>query len=114
MPRSHGFRFKNLLYALDATTIDLCLSLFSWASFRSTKAGIKLHTLLNLQGNIPEFIAITPAKTQEVKIAHDVKLASGSIVTMDRGYEDYSFYQKLNNKGVFFVTRLKKNVVSSK
>jgi putative transposase len=108
VPRSHGFRFQNLLYALDATTIDLCLSLFSWAPFRGAKAGVKLHTLLNLQGNIPECVVIEPANVHEVNIANKLKLPAGSIVVMDRGYEDYSLYNDLDDKEVFFVTRLKK------
>ncbi len=108
VPRSHGFRFKNPLYAFDATTIDLCLSLFSWAPFRGAKAGVKIHTLLNLQGNIPEYVVIEPANIHEVNIANKLQLPAGSIVVMDRGYEDYSLYNDLEVKEVFFVTRLKK------
>ena len=108
VPRSHGFRFKNLLYAFDATTIDLCLSLFPWAPFQGTKAGVKLHTLLNLQGNVPECVVIEPAQIHEVKIANKLDLPPGSIVVMDRGCEDYSLYNDLDGKDVFFVTRLKK------
>lgn len=105
VPRSHGFRFKNPLYAFDATTVDLCLSLFAWATFRGAKAGIKLHTLLNLQGNIPECVVIAPANIHEVNIANTLDLPKGTIIIFDRGYEDYSLYQKLHSEGVFFVTR---------
>jgi hypothetical protein len=108
IPRSHGFRFKNLLYAFDATTVDLCLSLFPWAPFRGAKAGVKLHTLLNLQGNIPECVVVEPANVHEVNIANKLQLPAGSIVVMDRGYEDYSLYNDLDDNNVFFVTRLKK------
>jgi hypothetical protein len=108
VPRSHGFRFKNPLYALDATVIDLCLSLFAWAPFRGEKAGIKLHTLLNLRGNIPECVIVEPANVHEVNTVQMLELPEGAILIMDRGYEDYSLYQDLHEKKVFFVTRIKK------
>jgi hypothetical protein len=108
IPRSHGFRFKNPLYAFDATTVDLCLSLFTWAPFRGSKAGIKLHTLLNLQGNLPECVVVKPANVHEVNVAQTLNLPKSSIVILDRGYEDYDLYQGLHNKELFFVTRLKK------
>ncbi|MFH1830462.1 MAG: IS4 family transposase, partial [Pseudomonadota bacterium] len=108
VPRSHGFRFKNPLYAFDATTVDLCFSLFTWAPFRGQKAGIKLHTLLNLQGNIPECVVIEPANVHEVNVAQNLNLPEGAILIMDRGYEDYSLYQDLHDDKIFFVTRIKR------
>jgi hypothetical protein len=105
----HQFRFKNSLYSLDASTIDLCLSVFPWADFRKTKGGIKLHVGLNHEGNIPEFVQITEAKVHDVKVGRTLDLPEGSIVAMDKGYNDYAFYKQLTDKGIFFVTRLKTN-----
>jgi len=105
VPRSHGFRFKNPLYAFDATVVDLCLSLFSWAPFRGAKAGLKLHTLLNLQGNIPECVVVEPANVHEVNIAYQMDLPHGSIVVLDKAFEDYSLYKHFNDHDVYFVTR---------
>lgn len=105
----HKFRFKNKLISLDATTIDLCLSLFPWADFRQTKGGIKLHVGLDHGGYLPQFVQVSEASKHEVTIARCLTLPKGSIVVFDRGYVDYSWYQQLNNKGVFFVTRLKSN-----
>lgn len=105
----HKFRFKNSLYSLDASTIDLCLSVFPWADFRETKGGIKLHVGLNHSGNLPEFVQITEAKTHEVNIARTLNLPEGSIIAMDKAYNDYSFYKQLTDNKIFFVTRLKTN-----
>ena len=105
----HKFRFKSKLYSLDATTIKLCLSLFPWASFRQRKGGIKMHTLLDHDGYIPAFVTVTEAKMHESRVAKTLDLASGSIVAFDRGYVDYFWFRLLNEKGVFFVTRLKQN-----
>lgn len=105
----HKFRFKNPLYALDSSTIDLCLSVFPWAEFRSTKAGIKLHVGLNQQGSIPEFLQITEANIHDVNIARKLDLPAGSIVAMDKAYNDYGLYKSMTDKGIFFVTRLKTN-----
>lgn len=105
IPRSHGFRFKNPLYAFDATVVDLCLSLFSWAPFRGAKAGLKLHTLLNLQGNIPECVVVEPANVHEVNVAYQLNLTPGSIVVFDKAFEDYSLYKHFEDRGVYFVTR---------
>ena len=97
------------VYALDSTTIDLCLSLFPWAKFRKHKAGIKLHTLLDLRGNIPSFIRITEALLHDVNILDDLLLEAGAFYIMDRGYLDfgrlYTFHQSL----AFFITRAKGN-----
>lgn len=105
----HNFRFKNALYSLDATTIDLCLSAFPWAEFRSTKGAIKLHVGLNYEGYFPEFIAVTDGKTHDITAARTLELPQGSIVVIDKGYNDYTWYNQLVDKGIFFVTRLKSN-----
>ena len=109
MAPGHKFRFKNPLYSLDASTIDLCLSVFPWASFRSTKGAIKLHVGLNHDGYLPEFVTITEGKTSDVEMGRALAFPSGSIVVVDRGYNDYDWYNQLTEKGVFFVTRLKAN-----
>ncbi len=105
----HDFRFKHSLYSLDASTIDLCLSVFPWADFRTTKGAIKLHVGLNHAGYLPEFVAITEGSTHEVNIGKLLNFPKGSIVVMDKGYNDYSWYKQLTDKGIFFVTRLKTN-----
>ena len=105
----HSFRFKSKLFSLDATTITLCLSLFPWASFRQTKGGIKMHTLLDHDGHIPAFVTVTDARTHESNIVNILKLPKGSIVVFDKGFISYPWFQTLGEKGVFFVTRLKRN-----
>ena len=105
----HGFRFKNKLYSLDASTIDLCLSVFPWAKFRTTKGAVKLHVGLNHDGLLPAFMTITDGKIHDITAARSLQLPKGSIVVMDRGYNDYTWYNRLNSQGVFFVTRLRKN-----
>ena len=105
----HRFKFKNKLYSLDATVVSLCLSLFSWASFRRTKAGIKLHTLFDHDGYLPAFVAITPAREHEIKKARALHLPKGSIVVEDLGYTDYAWYGQLTVQKIFFVTRQKSN-----
>jgi hypothetical protein len=105
----HGFRFKNKLYSLDASTIDLCLSVFSWARFRTTKGAVKLHVGLDHEGLLPSFLTITDGKTHDITAARALQLPKGSIVAMDRGYTDYAWYNQLNNQDIFFVTRLRKN-----
>lgn len=105
----HGFRFKNPLYSIDATTIDLCLSLFDWAEFREKKGGIKLNVKLDHQGKIPCFVHITSAKTHESRSVRNIPLEKGDIVTFDRGYTDYNYFSFLCNEKIWFVTRLKTN-----
>jgi Transposase DDE domain/Domain of unknown function (DUF4372) len=105
----HQFRFRNKLYSLDASTIDLCLSVFPWADFRSTKGAIKLHVGLNHSGYLPEFAVITEGKTSDIEVGRMLAFPAGSIVAMDRGYMDYEWFNQLTNKGVYFVTRLKSN-----
>jgi putative transposase len=105
----HNFRFKNSLYSLDATTIDLCLSAFPWAEFRSTKGAIKLHVSLNYESFLPEFITVTDGKTHDITAARTIDLPQGSIVVVDKGYNDYSRYKQLTDKDIFFATRLRSN-----
>jgi putative transposase len=105
----HGLRFKNPLYSIDSTIIDLCFSLFPWADFRTHKAGIKLTVKLDLQGNIPCFITDSNARQHDVKKIRDVPLERGDVVAFDRGYTDYEYFSSLCDKGIYFVTRLKTN-----
>ena len=95
------------VYALDATTIDLCLSLFDWAPFRSTKAAIKLHTLLDLRGAIPAFIHISDGKLHDVNVLDILPLEAGAFYVMDRGYLDFTRLYAMHQAGAFFVTRAK-------
>ena len=105
----HTFRFKNPLYSLDASTIDLCLSVFPWADFRTTKGAIKLHVGLNHAGYLPEFVTVTEGKSHDVTVGRTLKFPKGSIVAVDKGYNDYTWYKQLTDNGIFFVTRLKVN-----
>ena len=109
MTPNHDFRFNNPLYSLDASTIDLCLSAFPWADFRTTKGAIKLHVGLNHAGYLPEFVTITDGKTSDIEAGRALEFPKGSMVAIDRGYNDYAWYNQLTNKGIFFVTRLKSN-----
>ena len=106
---SHNFKFKNPLYSLDASTIDLCLAAFPWADFRKTKGAVKLHVELNHAGCLPEFVTITEGKKHDVKVGRMFNFPKGSIVAIDKGYNDYGWYKRLTDKGIFFVTRLKTN-----
>jgi len=105
----HSFLFKNPLYSLDASTIDLCLSMFPWADFRATKGAIKLHVDLNHAGYLPEFVTVIEGKKHDITVGRLLKFPKGSIVAIDKGYNDYAWYNALTNKGIFFVTRLKSN-----
>jgi hypothetical protein len=105
----HDFKFNNPLYSLDASVIDLCLSVFPWAYFRTTKGAIKLHVGLNHAEYLPEFITVTEGSVHEVNIGKLLDSPKGSIIAMDKGYNDYSWYKQLTDKGIFFVTRLKTN-----
>lgn len=105
-----GVELEQTVYALDATTIDLCLSLFPWARFRKNKAAVKLHTLLDLRGNIPSFIEITDGKVADVKILDILIPEAGSFYIMDRGYLDFARLYVLHQDLAFFVTRAKSNI----
>jgi len=104
-----GVDLKSTVYALDSTTIDLCMSLFPWARFRKTKSAIKLHTLMNLRGSIPEFIHITDGKIHDVKILDLLVPIPGSYYIMDRAYLDFERLYNLHMERAFFVTRAKTN-----
>jgi len=107
---SFGVDLTNTVYALDATTIDLCLPLFSWAPFRTTKAAVKMHTLLDLRGNIPAFIHISDGKTHEVSVLDMLPVEAGAFYVMDRGYLDFGRLYALHQAGAFFVTRAKRGM----
>ena len=98
------------VYALDSSTIDLCLSLFDWAPFRSTKAAIKLHTLLDLRGAIPSFIHISDGKLHDVNVLDILPIEAGAFYVMDRGYVDFARLYAMHQSGAFFVTRAKSNI----
>ena len=104
-----GLELKETVYALDASTIDLCLSVFPWARFRRSKAAIKLHTLLDLRGNIPSFISITDGKVHDVNVLDELIPEPGSIYVMDRGYLDFDRLYRLHQNHAFFVIRRKVN-----
>jgi transposase len=108
---SHGLGMDHALYALDSTTIDLCLSLFPWAKFRKHKAAVKMHTLLDLQGNIPTFISITNGKVHDVNILDEIVLEAGAFYVMDRGYVDFERLYVFTLSAAFFVVRTKSNVL---
>lgn len=101
---------KNTVYALDASTIDLCLSVFPWAPFRSTKAAVKLHNLLDLRGNIPAFLYISDGKLHDVNVPDLLVPEPGAFYVMDRGYIDFERLHALHEAGSFFVTRAKSNM----
>jgi hypothetical protein len=105
-----GVDLKETVYALDASTIDLCLSVFSWAPFRSAKAAIKLHTLLDLRGNIPSFLHISDGKLHDVNVLDLLLPEPGAFYIMDRGYIDFERLYRLHQAGSFFVTRAKSNL----
>jgi hypothetical protein len=110
-PGQHKFRFKNKLLSLDSTTIDLCLSVFDWARFRRAKGAVKLHLLLDHDGYLPSFAVITEGKTHDLKVAHQLYFDPNTIVVDDRGYVNYALYSQWTSKGVYFVTRLKRNAL---
>ena len=105
-----GVDLAETVYALDATTIDLCLTVFPWAPFRSTKAAVKLHTLLDLRGNIPSFIHISDGKLHDVNILDQLLPEAGAYYVMDRAYVDFARLHRLHAAGSFFVTRAKSNL----
>ena len=106
---SLGFELENTAYALDSTTIDLCLSVFPWAPFRTTKAAVKVHTLLDLRGNIPTFIHLSDGKLHDVNVLDVLVPEAGAIYVMDRGYVDFERLHAMHQASAFFVTRAKSN-----
>lgn len=105
------FRFKNKLVSLDSSVIDLCLSLYDWAKFRRTKGAVKLHLLLDHDGYLPSFAVITDGKTSDIRVAQRLRFDPGTVLVVDRGYNDYQWFVDLGRHGVFFVSRLKDNAV---
>jgi hypothetical protein len=108
----HKFRFKNPLYTIDASTIDLCLSVFPWAKFRTTKGAIKLHCLYDHSGALPTFLTITDGKSHDVRVVKEqtFPMSPDSIVSLDKAYIDYTWLNSLDVQGVWFVTRAKTNI----
>lgn len=108
----HKFRFKNPLYTMDATVIDVCLSMFPWAKFRKRKGALKLHYLYDHSGSLPSFLVVTDAKQHEIKVAkqQDLPLVPDSIISIDKAYIDYKWLYSLNKSKVSFVTRAKTNM----
>ena len=108
----HKFRFKNPLYTIDATTIDLCLSVFPWAKFRTTKGAIKMHCLYDHSGALPTFLTVTDGKRHDVRVVkdHAFPLSPDSIISVDKAYIDYKWLNSLNEQRVWFVTRAKTNI----
>jgi hypothetical protein len=103
--RKPTFRFKNKLLSLDSTTISLCLSLFPWAKFRRAKGGVKAHVLLDHDDYLPRYVLLTPARASDVRLAHGFDLPPGSIVAVDRGYNDFRLFARWIARDVYFVTR---------
>ncbi|MEK7731553.1 MAG: IS4 family transposase [Planctomycetota bacterium] len=109
----HKFRFKNPVYSIDATVIDLCLSLYDWAKFRTTKGAVKLHVKLNHAGYLPAFMVMTNGNVQEQRAAPSIPLERGDVAIFDRGYPSLMWHKTLDDKGVFFVTRQKQGACYS-
>jgi len=97
----HKFRFKNPVYTLDATIVDLCLSLYDWAKFRTTKGAVKLHIKLNHAGYLPTFMVVTTGKVHETRVAPSIPLEKGDVAIFDRAYTNFEWYKTLDDKGVF-------------
>ncbi|MEK7692481.1 MAG: IS4 family transposase, partial [Bdellovibrionota bacterium] len=109
-PGKTGFRFKGDVLALDSTTIELCLALCPWARFHHDKGAVKLHTAIDIAGNLPQFAVMTDGRVHDVTVAkRDIVFAPGTTVAFDRAYIDYAYINDLNANGVFFVTRMKSN-----
>ena len=101
------FRFQHPLLSLDSTLISVCVSMFDWAQYMHTKGAVKLHLVLNHQGYLPQYAVISDGKTADVKVAQQMEFAPGTMLVMDRGYEDHGWWRRLSLAGVYFVTRLK-------
>ena len=106
-----GIDLENTVYAFDSTTIDLCLALFPWAHFRKRKGAVKMHTLLDLRGSIPSFIAITEGKVADVNVLDEIPIEAGAFYLMDRGYLDFARLYAITKQAAFFVTRAKSNTL---
>jgi hypothetical protein len=108
---SKKFRFKNKLVSLDSSTIDLCASVFDWAKYKRAKGAVKVHLLVDHEGYLPCFAHITDGKSSDIAVARGLKFQSGTILVIDRGYVDYGGWEPLTKQGVYFVTRLKKDIL---
>ena len=106
----HGFRFKSKLYSLDASTVDLCLSMFPWAKFKQTKGAVKLHVGIDHGGYLPTFVRITDGKRSDIEAARVLEVPRGSIVVADRAYVDFAWLKHLNTRDISLVTRMKKGI----
>jgi transposase len=104
------FRFKNKLLSLDSTSIDLCASMFDWAKYKRTKGAVKVHLLLDNEGYLPCFACLTDGKSHDITAARKIQFQPGTIVVMDKGYVHYDWWKQLSQQGVYFVTRLKKDL----
>ena len=109
----HHLRFKNPLRSIDATVIELCASVFDWAHYKRTKGAVKLHMVLDHNGYLPNFCVVTEAKKYDVVVAREMTFEPGTVVVFDRGYADFNWFASLTQRGVFFVTRLKKRTLYS-
>jgi Transposase DDE domain/Domain of unknown function (DUF4372) len=109
--RGHRFRFKNKLLSMDASTIALSISMFDWAHFQRAKGAVKLHLVLDHEGYLPSYAVITTGKTHEIKVARRINFEPGTIVVFDKGYADYLWWRKLDQDGVYFVSRLRKDAL---
>ena len=107
----HGFHFKNKLYSLDASLIDLSLKIFPWAHYALGKAAMKLHVGLDHAGHLPAFATVTTGKASDIEVGRTLRFPKGSIVVFDKGYTDYQWFKQLDNRGIIFVTRLRKNAI---
>lgn len=107
----HSFKFKNKLYSLDASLIDLSLKIFPWAHYAQGKAAMKLHVGLDHSGYLPSFASVTVGKVSDIEMGRMLNFSKGSIVVFDKGYVDYRWFKQLNDKDVFFVTRIRKNMI---
>ena len=107
----HPFKFKNKLYSLDASLIDLSLKIFPWAHYAQGKAAMKLHIGLDHSGYLPSFASVTIGKVSDIEVGRTLNFSKGSIVVFDKGYLDYRWFKQLNDKGVFFVTRIRRNMI---
>jgi hypothetical protein len=105
--RGHGFRFRNKLVSMDATTIGLCISMFDWAHFQRAKGAVKLHLMLDHDGYLPSYAVITTGKTHEITVARRMVFEPGTIVVFDQGYTDLAWWKRLNEQRVYFVSRLR-------
>jgi hypothetical protein len=105
----HRFRFRNKLVSMDSTTIGLCVSMFDWAHFQRAKGAVKIHLILDHDGYLPQFAVVTDGKSHDITVARTMQWDPGTIIVIDKGYADYAWWERLDDQGVFFVTRLRKD-----